>query len=97
MRNFEKRFTLTISGDTLSHFIAHPNKVFIEPPARKYKPVSVDGCASKCLSQVTFDCEGYTFCHVNGMCALLDGIPDLSTGSTKSSHACSVYTSKFQE
>ncbi|KAL4236845.1 hypothetical protein ACF0H5_005231 [Mactra antiquata] len=54
----------------LNHFIPSRGHVMIANPELTIKGLSVDQCASKCLTESTMDCQSFDYCFDTGSCTL---------------------------
>lgn len=96
---YHYKFTF-FTGDTLAHFNRIKQRaIHIRnmPTVRwiRYTQVSVDECATKCLTHASFDCESYTYCAILGSCFLTDMHPYQNASSFGKSPICNLYSRKY--
>lgn len=84
------------SGDTLSHFNVHSNLTLTRFDGY-HMQLSVDDCASKCLSEFAFYCDTFSYCSYNGACYMSNSsIDSLSNMELTPHRLCFTYASKFE-
>ena len=80
-----------LPGANLQHFIPSRQKVVLMNNDAQFKGVSVDQCASKCLSEMTFDCLSFDYCFDTGICLLSHIHPDQNPKLVVTHQMCDLY------
>ena len=87
-------YIVYILGVNLQHFIPSRQRVVLMNNDAEFKGVSVDQCASQCLSSVTFDCQSFDYCFETGICLLSHVHPDKNPKLVVTHQMCDLYSSK---
>ena len=67
----------------------------LSKPEVSFKGVSVDQCASKCLTEATIDCQSFDYCFETGSCMLSHVHTDQTIKVVPTHLTCDLYSSKF--
>lgn len=67
----------------------------LSKPDVSFKGVSVDQCASKCLTEATIDCQTFDYCFDTGSCMLSHAHSDQNIDVHTTHLQCDLYSSKL--
>ncbi|XP_045159313.2 uncharacterized protein LOC123524856 [Mercenaria mercenaria] len=90
------------SSDTPAHFNRISKRALHirnNPSARwiRYLPVSVDDCATKCLTHAAYECESFSYCSEMGLCLISDIYPAENASAFEDSPICNLYSRKYSD
>ncbi|XP_060563272.1 uncharacterized protein LOC132722747 [Ruditapes philippinarum] len=83
------------TSENLDHFRPTRRKVIIPNADIQFKGLSVDQCASRCLTEPTIDCQSFDYCFDTGRCLLSKMHPDQNITLVKTMLMCDLYSRKY--
>lgn len=83
------------TSENLKHFIPSRRKVIIPNSDIQFKGLSVDQCASKCLTEPTIDCQSFDYCFDTGRCLLSKMHPDQNISLVVTKLVCDLYARTY--
>ncbi|XP_064606544.1 uncharacterized protein LOC135471299 [Liolophura sinensis] len=82
--------------NNIKKFKVQSTNTAIKVPKTRLPKLSVDDCATACIAEETFSCEGFDYCFSDGDCFLTDRHPDsVPANSTTLTSLCDLYARNY--